>query len=133
MLKVTTQNFLYRLRASAFFLGLLLAVSCTHESLLSDEEGLEVTTVKFNVSPLSGTPGADSEIKTLRIIAFDTGNGACVYNGTVSQTPAAITILSGSRDFYFIANEPASLSASKPLPYLPGNLPTERPLSRSVL
>lgn len=111
MLKVTTQNFLYRLRASAFFLGLLLAVSCTHESLLSDEEGQEVTTVKFNVSPLSGTPGADTEIKTLRIIAFDTGNGACVYNGTVSQTPAAITILSGSRDFYFIANEPASLSA----------------------
>lgn len=110
MLKVTTQNFLYRLRTFAIFLGLLLGVSCTHESLLSDEEGQEATTVKFNVSPLSGTSGADTEIKTLRIIAFDTRNGACVYNGTVSQTPATITILSGSRDFYFIANEPASLS-----------------------
>lgn len=110
MLKVTTQNFLYRLRTSAVFLGLLLGASCTHESLLSDEEGQEATTVKFNVSPLSGTPGADTEIKTLRIIAFDAGNGACVYNGTVGQTPATITILSGSRDFYFIANEPASLS-----------------------
>lgn len=110
MLKVTTQNFLYRLRTSTVFLGLLLGVSCAHESLLSDEEGQEATTVKFNVSPLSGTSGTDMEIKTLRIIAFDTGNGACMYNGTVSQPPATITILSGSRDFYFIANEPASLS-----------------------
>lgn len=110
MLKVTTQNFLYRLRTSAVFLGLLLGVSCAHESLLSDEEGQEATTVKFNVSPLSGTSSADTEIKTLRIIAFDTGNGACVYNGTVNQTPAILTILSGNRDFYFIANEPASLS-----------------------
>ena len=110
MLKVTTQNFLCRLRASAVLLGLLLAVSCTHESFLSDEGGQEATTVRFNVSPLSGMSGADMEIKTLRIIAFDTGNGVCVYNGTVDRTPANITILSGNRDFYFIANEPSSLS-----------------------
>ncbi|MGZ2609374.1 hypothetical protein [uncultured Bacteroides sp.] len=104
----------YFTRTASLLLGCMLAfAACVNEedALSPDERGQEMVGLSMNMAYRSGTVGSDSEIKKVRIIAFDSRNGGLVYNQKIdnpTDNPVVIQMMSGQRDFYVITNEPAS-------------------------
>ncbi|WP_195374988.1 MULTISPECIES: hypothetical protein [Parabacteroides] len=89
---------------------ILIFAACAKEEVLSspEERDRKMVTLSVEMGDRSDTPGSDSEINKVRIIAFDSHNGGLLSNElfTPPATPVQITILSGTRDFYAITNEP---------------------------
>lgn len=107
------RNLLNRLRTPAIYYGLLMLVAaCTDESEVSpiDREQDE-TLVSFRLASRGSSVDADKDINTLRVIAFDSRNGALVFNRRLdfSGNPVKVEMLSGKRDFYVISNEPSGM------------------------
>lgn len=102
----------YFTRTASLMLGCMLAfAACVNEEDVpsSDKRGQEMVGLSMNMAYRSGTVGSDSEIKKVRIIAFDSRNGGLVYNQKIdnpTDNPVVIQMLSGQRDFYVITNEP---------------------------
>lgn len=96
---------------------MLTFAACVNEEALPSpgEQEPEMVNLSMEIANRSGVPGSDSEIKKVRIIAFDSRNGGLVYNELIdnpSTMPVTIEMLSGTRDFYAITNEPASQTAA---------------------
>ena len=96
---------------------MLTFAACVNEEALPSpgEQEPEMVNLSMEIANRSGVPGSDSEIKKVRIIAFDSRNGALIYNELIdnpSTMPVTIEMLSGTRDFYAITNEPASQTAA---------------------
>lgn len=105
-------------RTLSMMLGCMLALTaCVNEEVLPSpgEQDKEMVTLSMEMTDRSGVPGSDSEIKKVRFIAFDSRNGGFIYN-TLFDNPATmpvkIKILSGTRDFYAITNEPSGQTAA---------------------
>lgn len=105
-------------RTTSMMLCCMLAfAACVNEEALPSpgEQEPEMVNLSMEIANRSGVPGSDSEIKKVRIIAFDSRNGGLVYNELIdnpSTMPVTIKMLSGTRDFYAITNEPASQTAA---------------------
>lgn len=93
-------------------LGFLFGNSgCVNEELFSENKEQKVVNLSMNLSTRSGT--GDSEIKRVRIIAFDSFRKTLVFNELIdnpTENPVNIQMLSGTRDIYVITNEPTSQS-----------------------
>lgn len=103
--------------ASLMFCCMLTFAACVNEEVLSSsgEQGQELVSLSMEIANRSGVVSSDSEIKRVRIIAFDSRNGGLVYNQLIdapSAMPVTIQLLSGTRDFYAITNEPSSQTAA---------------------
>lgn len=104
----------YFIHTASLLLGCMLVfTACVNDedALSPDKQGQEMVGLSMNMANRSGTVGSDSEIKKVRIIAFDSHNGGLVYNQKIddpTDNPVVIEMLSGQRDFYVITNEPAS-------------------------
>lgn len=103
--------------ASLMFCCMLTFAACVNEEVLSSsgEQEQELVSLSMEIANRSGVVGSDSEIKRVRIIAFDSRNGGLVYNQLIdapSAMPVTIQLLSGTRDFYAITNEPSSQTAA---------------------
>lgn len=102
--------------ASAMLCCMLTFTACVNENLpSSQEQGQEMVNLSMDITNRSGVPGSDSEIKKVRIIAFDSHNGGLVINELIDNPatmPVKILMWSGVRDFYAITNEPSSQSVA---------------------
>lgn len=96
---------------------MLTFAACVNEEVLPSpgEQEQKMVNLSMEITNRSGVPGSDSEIKKVRIIAFDSRNGGLIYNNLIdnpSTMPVKIEMLSGTRDFYAITNEPSSQTAA---------------------
>lgn len=103
--------------ASMMFCCMLTFAACVNEEVLpsSGKQEQELVNLSMEIANRSGVAGSDSEIKKVRIIAFDSRNGGLVYNKLInnpSTMPVTIEMMSGTRDFYAITNEPSSQTAA---------------------
>lgn len=105
----------YFIHTVGLLLGCMLTfAACVNEeedALSPEEQGKEIVGLSMNIANRSGVAGSDSEIKKVRIIAFDSRSGELIYNQKIdnpADNPVRIEMLSGVRDFYVITNEPAS-------------------------
>lgn len=104
----------YFIHAVGLMLGCMLTfAACVNEedALSPEEQGQEMVGLSMNIANRSGVADSDSEIKKVRIIAFDSRNGDLIYNQKIdnpADNPVKIKMMSGVRDFYVITNEPAS-------------------------
>lgn len=110
------RSHLNRLHALAIFLGLLvMATACARDNEITPaDEGKEETVVSFLLANRSSSADADAEIRTLRVIAFDSSDGHFVCNLLLDFTsnPVSVKMLCGKRDFYVIANEPSGMKGA---------------------
>lgn len=107
-MQILENKIMKQLLGILLFIPMLLCLSCTEEQLSPEHGDSEIVSLAMNLSAKSGI--INSEISTLRIIAFDSFNGTLKYNDLVDLSKGTIQILSGMSDFYAIINEPASMT-----------------------
>ena len=98
----------------------LLLLSCVDEEFVSGPKEGYIRITGINTRSYDGSDpgdGIDSNVETLRIMAFYKTGGGCAsnvfYSGTVLyNTPIQHKIEKGEYDFVFLANEPSGMTAT---------------------
>lgn len=130
-MQILENKIMKQLLGILLFIPMLLCLSCTEEQLSPEHGDSEIVSLAMNLSAKSGI--INSEISTLRIIAFDSFNGTLKYNDLVDLSKGTIQILSGMSDFYAIINEPVSMTTELSNVSLLSDLKTLRILTNEMI